>query len=42
VLLVAGNKAGNWTHWYKQAIPIAENLYEQWLVFENQRREEKE
>ncbi len=27
VLLVAGDKAGNWTKWYRQAIPLAEAHY---------------
>lgn len=27
VLLVAGNKAGNWSGWYRKAIPLAERLY---------------
>lgn len=27
VLLVAGNKAGNWTKWYTKAIAEAERLY---------------
>ncbi|MFF3856560.1 type II toxin-antitoxin system RelE/ParE family toxin [Micromonospora sp. NPDC002575] len=39
VLLVAGNKAGDWTRWYENAIPIAEVAYEGWLAFERKRRE---
>ena len=31
ILLVAGDKAGNWTGWYRQAIPRAEQLYETYL-----------
>ncbi|GAA4548342.1 type II toxin-antitoxin system RelE/ParE family toxin [Pseudonocardia xishanensis] len=27
VLLVAGDKAGRWSEWYRQAIPRAEKLY---------------
>jgi hypothetical protein len=27
VLLVAGNKAGQWTSWYREAIPLAESRY---------------
>jgi len=27
VLLVAGDKAGQWTTWYRQAIPLAEARY---------------
>jgi hypothetical protein len=40
ILLVAGNKAGNWTRWYDEAIPVAEATYEQWLIAEKKRREE--
>ena len=28
VLLVAGDKAGKWEAWYRQAIPLAEQRYE--------------
>ncbi len=42
VLLVAGNKAGNWTRWYEENIPVAEGLYEQWLVEKKKRREEQQ
>ncbi|MEV1173755.1 type II toxin-antitoxin system RelE/ParE family toxin [Nonomuraea sp. NPDC049784] len=28
ILLVAGDKAGQWNAWYKQAIPLAEQRYE--------------
>jgi hypothetical protein len=31
ILLVAGDKAGNWSGWYRQAIPHAEQLYEIYL-----------
>jgi hypothetical protein len=31
VLLVAGNKYGRWTEWYRQAISHAEQLYERYL-----------
>lgn len=41
VLLVAGNKAGNWTQWYEAAIPAAEIAYEGWLAFETKRREQQ-
>jgi hypothetical protein len=27
LLLLGGDKAGNWQRWYKQNIPIAEQLY---------------
>ncbi|MET7880830.1 type II toxin-antitoxin system RelE/ParE family toxin [Micromonospora profundi] len=39
VLLVAGNKAGDWNRWYEKAIPVAEIAYEGWLAFERKRRE---
>jgi len=31
VLLVAGDKAGQWTRWYRMAIPEAEQLYATYL-----------
>lgn len=31
VLLVAGDKAGKWEAWYSQAIPLAEQRYEDYL-----------
>jgi hypothetical protein len=31
VLLVAGDKAGQWTAWYRQAIPTAERRYATYL-----------
>ena len=31
VLLVAGDKAGKWEAWYRQAIPLAEQCYEDYL-----------
>jgi len=31
VLLVAGDKAGNWTKWYEDNIPVAERRFEAWL-----------
>lgn len=40
VLLVAGNKAGDWSRWYRSAIPVAESAYENWLAYERKRREE--
>ena len=39
VLLVAGNKAGDWSRWYRTAIPAAEVAYESWLALERKRRE---
>ena len=31
VLLVAGEKAGQWDAWYRKAIPLAEQSYEDYL-----------
>ena len=31
ILLVAGDKSGRWTQWYREAIPMAEALYEQYV-----------
>lgn len=31
ILLVAGDKSGNWTRWYRAAIPRAERLYKEYL-----------
>jgi hypothetical protein len=31
VLLVAGDKAGQWTRWYRDAIPLAEERYASYL-----------
>jgi hypothetical protein len=32
VLLVAGDKAGNWNRWYRESIPLAERRYARWLA----------
>jgi hypothetical protein len=32
VLLVAGDKAGNWTRWYRDAIKLAEDRYARFLA----------
>ena len=37
VLLVAGDKAGRWEAWYRQAIPLAEQRYEDYLKSEGTR-----
>jgi hypothetical protein len=39
ILLVAGDKAGNWQQWYRHAIPRAEQLLEMYL---KERAEEEE
>ncbi|MEA5118396.1 MAG: type II toxin-antitoxin system RelE/ParE family toxin, partial [Propionicimonas sp.] len=28
ILLVAGDKAGNWKQWYRRNIPIADDLFD--------------
>jgi hypothetical protein len=35
--LVAGDKAGKWEAWYRQAIPLAEQRYEDYLKQEGTR-----
>jgi hypothetical protein len=32
VLLVAGDKSGQWDKWYRAAIPRVEKLYEEYLA----------
>ena len=32
VLLVAGDKAGQWNRWYEQAIPVADRRYDEHLA----------
>jgi hypothetical protein len=32
VLLVAGDKSGQWDRWYREAIPRAEQLYDDYLA----------
>jgi hypothetical protein len=34
-LLVAGDKAGKWETWYRKAIPLAEQLYQDYLKQED-------
>jgi hypothetical protein len=31
ILLVAGDKSGNWSNWYRRAISQAESLYDEYL-----------
>ena len=38
-ILVAGDKSGRWTQWYREAIPLAEQRYERYL---KERRDEEE
>ncbi|WP_092552618.1 type II toxin-antitoxin system RelE/ParE family toxin [Actinoplanes derwentensis] len=39
ILLIGGDKSGNWSGWDRQAIPRAEELYQQYL---KERQEEAE
>ena len=32
ILLVAGDKSGQWQRWYRTAIPMAEQLYDDYLA----------
>uniref|UniRef100_A0AAU2A0X6 Type II toxin-antitoxin system RelE/ParE family toxin n=1 Tax=Streptomyces sp. NBC_00093 TaxID=2975649 RepID=A0AAU2A0X6_9ACTN len=41
VLLVAGDKAGRWTEWYRRSIPLAEARYADWLVHLKQRQQKE-
>ena len=31
IMLIAGNKAGDWTRWYKTNIPLADDLFDEHL-----------
>jgi hypothetical protein len=31
VLLVAGDKTGDWRKWYDRNIPVADGRYDEWL-----------
>jgi hypothetical protein len=37
---LAGDKAGKWSEWYRQAIPVAETRYAVWLHHLEQRHKE--
>jgi hypothetical protein len=32
VVLVAGDKAGSWSQWYRDNVPVAEKRYARWLA----------
>lgn len=32
ILLIAGDKAGNWSRWYRQNIPVADDLFDDHLL----------
>lgn len=31
ILLVAGDKAGQWSQWYERHVPVADDRFEMWL-----------
>lgn len=33
ILLVAGDKSGRWREWYREAIPVAEARYDEYLEY---------
>ena len=35
ILLLGGDKAGDWRRWYNRNIPIADERYERWLATEH-------
>jgi hypothetical protein len=41
ILLVAGDKAGRWKEWYREAIPLAEQRYERYLKERAQEEEQQ-
>jgi len=41
ILLVAGDKSGRWTQWYREAIPLAEQRYERYLKDRAEEEEEQ-
>jgi hypothetical protein len=41
ILLVAGDKAGQWNTWYRDAIPLAEQRYERYLKERTQEEEQR-
>jgi hypothetical protein len=32
ILLLGGNKTGNWDSWYESAIPVADDLYDAYVA----------
>ncbi len=41
VMLVGGNKAGQWQSWYRRAIPEAERLYAEYVETNRNRRKQR-
>jgi hypothetical protein len=40
ILLLAGNKAGNWDRWYNENVPVADRRYERHLADLDKRKRE--
>ncbi len=38
ILLIGGDKTGRWMAWYREMIPIADDLYDEHLIESGQRR----
>jgi hypothetical protein len=32
ILLIGGDKSGQWNAWYERAVPLADDLYDGYLV----------
>lgn len=41
IFLVAGDKAGNWNRWYREAIPLADERFAQHLIMLKQEEQEE-
>ncbi|APA95561.1 type II toxin-antitoxin system RelE/ParE family toxin [Nocardia seriolae] len=42
IVLVAGDKAGRWTRWYEEAIPLAEHRYADYRAEKDMRQQEEQ
>lgn len=40
IVLVAGDKAGQWNRWYDTAIPLAEQRYGEWVAEKAENQQE--
>lgn len=38
VLLVAGDKSGQWKDWYRKAVPLAEARFHAWVIGDDENR----
>jgi hypothetical protein len=41
IVLVAGDKAGNWDGWYREAIPVADRRFTEHLAALNEKKAKK-